>query len=335
MQARPIQTAREPKSLRGDADLNRIMAFARKSLRADQAAVINIESTNEKDRYSKVERRLAKLVVEGDTVIAVPDLIFEQDALKGPVCGFLGVPIHDTQGKPIAALCVMTRNTRIWSRSDRETLRFLGGELEEITRMREAVQAETRRAAQHRLVAREYHHRIRNAFSVSSAVIVLTGARCPSVKTLVETTSGQLAALADAHTAIGFNEKAADLSILVKGALQPYTFADAAVEVDGPPIEIDEEKVISVSLILNELATNSTKHGAFRLGGSLRVAWTIQDGQVSLCWSERSAYVNSVQTKRVGSFGDAMTDLSVTHLRAKMEKNWLSDGVEVSLTFPY
>ena len=334
MQARPIQKARKAKPHRGDADLNRIIAFARKTLRADAATVINFDTPKGEGAYSEVEERLAKLVLEGDTVIAVPDLLFEQHALNGPVCGFLGAPIHDTAGKPVAALCVMTHNTRIWSRSDRETLLFLGAEIEEITRMREAVKAETRRAAQYRLVAREYHHRIRNAFSVSSAVVVLTGARCPSVKSLVETTSDQLAALAEAHTAIGFNEKAADLAVLVKGVLQPYNFTDAAVELDGPPIEIDEERVISVSLILNELATNSTKHGAFRLGGALRVSWTIEDGQVSLYWNERSAYANTARTKRVGSFGDAMTDLSVAQLRAKMKKTWLDDGLEVSLTFP-
>jgi len=297
------------------------------------AAVITVGAPDASGDRSTIEHRLAELVVDGDTIIAVPDVIFEQHASGGTVCGFLGVPLHDETGKPFAALCAMTDDTRIWSCSDRETLSFLGAELEEIWKMREAVETETRRAAQHRLVAREYHHRIRNAFSVSSAVIVLTGAQCPSVQSLVETTSGQLAALADAHTAIGFDEEAADLAQLVQGALQPYAFSDAIVEINGPAHEIPQDQVISVSLILNELATNSTKYGAFRLGGTVRVTWMIEDGQVSLRWSERSVAPRTAQSKRAGSFGGAMMDLSVRQLEATMEKMWLSDGIEVNLTF--
>lgn len=334
MQARYKPTALDPKPHRVDADLDRITEFARKSLRADDVAVIPALDSQALSDCSAFVRRLAKLVVEGDSVIAVPDLIFDQNALKGPIYGFLGVPIHGTNGQPIAALCVMTHQTRIWSRSDRETLRFLGGEVEEMTRMREAVAVEARRAAQHRLVAREYHHRIRNAFSVSSAVVVLTGAQCPSVQSLVETTSGQLAALANAHTAITFEEEVADLADLVQGALQAYSFAEAAVDISGPEVEIDEQNVISISLILNELATNSTKHGAFRLGGTLRVTWTIKDGQVILRWSERSSHLTMTRTERVGSFGGAMMEMSVAQLSAKLERTWLPDGLDVELTFP-
>jgi len=309
MQALQIETTLEPELHHGDADLDRITDFAQKSLRVDEAAVISTGNADQQFQRSAVEQRLAALVIEGNTVIAVPDVIFHQDATTGAVCGFLGVPIHDSNGNPVSALCVMTHETRIWSRRDREMLQFLGGELEEITRMRETVEVETRRAAQHRLVAREY-------------------------QSLVEKTSGQLAALADAHSSIGFDDEAADLSKLVNGALQPYTFSEASVEANGSAIEIAEENVISVSLILNELATNSTKYGAFRFGGSLRVNWAIEDGQLTLRWSERSVQPRTTCTNRIGSFGGTMMDLSVTQLKAKLDRIWLRDGLEVKLTFP-
>jgi len=161
-------------------------------------------------------------------------------------------------------------------------LSFLAGELEELSRMRDYIRREVERAARHRLVAREYHHRIRNAFSVSSAVVVLGGAQCPSVESLVETTSEQLSALADAH-----------------------------VDAGGPPVEIAENKVISFGLIFNELATNSIKYGAFRFGGTVRVSWSVEGDQICLLWGERSHGPRSTCTKRVGSFGSAMMDLSV------------------------
>jgi len=333
MQALQIETEPEPALHQRDADLDRITDFAQQCLRVDDAAVIRVGTPGGEGERSDVENRLADLVVDGDTIIAVPDVIFEQEVSDGPVSGFLGVPLRTAEGTPFAALYVVTRESRIWSRSDREMLGFLGAELEEIWRMREAVETETRRAAQHRLVAREYHHRIRNAFSVSSAVVVLTGAQCPSVQSLVETTSEQLAALANAHTAIAFDEEAADLTQLVEGALKPYTFSDATVDVSGPSVEIDEAKVISLSLILNELATNSTKYGAFRLGGGLRVTWTLEDGHVLLKWTERSGAQRMTRSTREGSFGGAMMDLSVAQLRAKMEKSWHRDGIEVCLSF--
>jgi len=62
----------------------------------------------------------------------------------------------------------------------------------------------------------------------------------------------------------------------------------------------------------------------------------IEDGKVSLRWSERSVAPRTARSKRAGSFGGAMMDLSVRQLEeleATMEKMWLSDGIEVNLTF--
>jgi len=317
-----------------DSDLDRITEFAQQRLGVDDVAVIEADALNTDFDDSAIEIRLAALVIEGGVTIAVPDVIFERDGCGGAVRGFLGVPIHDVEGKPFAVLYGVTRETRVWSRSDREMLSFLAGELEELSRMRDYIRREVERAARHRLVAREYHHRIRNAFSVSSAVVVLGGAQCPSVESLVETTSEQLSALADAHASIGFDEDAADLAQLVKGALRPYTFAKAHVDAGGPPVEIAENKVISFGLIFNELATNSIKYGAFRFGGTVRVSWSVEGDQICLLWGERSHGPRSTCTKRVGSFGSAMMDLSVKKIGATLGRKWQRDGLEVMLTFP-
>ena len=327
------------RSRRPDADVLRITGFAEKFLSADNAALVYVANARLSLDRASVEQRLCDLVVGSGKSVAVSDVAtdrrFQQfQRIGGTVTGFLGVPIHDAEGAAIGALYVTTEAPRIWSRKDRELLGFLSTELDVILQLREALKTKARVAAEQSLIAREYHHRIRNAYSVSSALIVLTGAQSSTVQSLIETASAQLAVLADAHTAIGFKNEAAYLSTLLDGALKPYAFSGAAISIKGPTVEIAQDKVVSLALIVNELATNSIKHGALGRGGRIDLSWAVRAGVVTLRWQETMRETLSTQPERAGSFGGTMVDLSVAQLGAKIERSWNAAGLDVQVRFP-
>lgn len=334
----PIRRTKRSRTKR-DSDIARITAFAQRSLSADDAAVIFVASAGSTRQRPSIEQRLCDRVVETGATVVVADVAIDPSLatvgmMGADVAGYLGVPVQEADGNVIGALCVTTRAPRIWSRKDRECLEFLGSELDSLIKMRAALKAEVRRADQQALIAREYHHRVRNAFSISSAVVVLSGAKAPSVQSLVETTSAQLAALADAHAALGFEEESTDLGALVDGVLRPYSFSDVAIGTHGPKVEVSQDQLVSLGLILNELATNSTKHGALRLGGLVNLRWSVVGGQVVMRWTERSPVQRSTPLHRSGSFGGTMIDLSISQLKATLDRRWLDNGLQVVLRFP-
>jgi len=68
--------------------------------------------------------------------------------------------------------------------------------------------------------------------------------------------------------------------------LHPYT--ERAI-IEGPPLEIDPKRALSMGLIAHELTTNAAKHGALKQpGGTIHVRWTQPnaDGKVTLEWRE-------------------------------------------------
>ena len=81
-----------------------------------------------------------------------------------------------------------------------------------------------------------------------------------------------------------------------------------------------------MSLAMNELATNALKHGALASGGTISIAWTLDDGQFELRWTETGVTAPPVEP-RMG-FGrqlletiipqDVQGEASITHVSDRL-----------------
>ena len=91
------------------------------------------------------------------------------------------------------------------------------------------------------------------------------------------------------------------------GLLRPFGESSEAIEIEGPPVELNARQALSMSLVLHELATNATKYGGLSVPeGRVRLWWQIEhsdeERRLRLYWEERGGPpVTAPQAKGFGT----------------------------------
>lgn len=125
------------------------------------------------------------------------------------------------------------------------------------------------------LLRREMAHRVSNSMAVLSSLFRRCATGSASVEDLVASFEPRLRAVARAHLLTGGSGNShAKLTDLVEGAVDLIP-ERAAVQVNGTDIYVVPSAVQPLSLVLNELATNSIKYGRWHQGGHLSISWSI------------------------------------------------------------
>jgi two-component sensor histidine kinase len=116
---------------------------------------------------------------------------------------------------------------------------------------------------------------------------------------------------------------------VAEAALEPYRAA-GGLSLDGPTIELPPAVARNLGLVLHELATNATKHGALSDGdGRVELAWTVEGGpggrRLVLTWAERGGPEIAPPGRR--GFGCTLIERSVAHgLGGRVELAFPPDG---------
>ncbi len=187
-----------------------------------------------------------------------------------------------------------------------------------------------------RLHTRELHHRLRNLFATLQSIMALTKNSATSIDDYIERIKARLSALNRAQQILlDTNFVTGSFAALVRDLCQTYP----RMRWTGPDFALPENAMVSISLVLNELATNAVKYGALTTDkGLVTIDWTVEpeDGQniVSLSWSEHGA--PSAEKEVSGSgFGSALIDHSITrNLRGEIKRRWTAEGLRCTITFP-
>jgi two-component sensor histidine kinase len=188
------------------------------------------------------------------------------------------------------------------------------------------------------LLAREVDHRAKNALAVVQAALRLTPADEPAA--YAAAIEGRIAALARAHALLAQgNWASAELRSVVEGELQPFLrgAADPVAVLEGPPAPLAPQAVQPLAMVLHELATNATKHGALsRPAGRLRVAWAIEEAGATLAitWAEQGGPEASWPPARRG-FGSRLLARTVERqLGGTFRSEWLAGGLRCEFRIP-
>ncbi|EJW12654.1 Chemotaxis protein methyltransferase CheR [Rhodovulum sp. PH10] len=144
-----------------------------------------------------------------------------------------------------------------------------------------------------RMLLRELNHRVKNTLAVVQAIAHRTFRGNSGMSELVAHFDQRLAALANAHALLVQSDWAgASLAAIVESQLAGH-LADGAerLVIDGPPVVLPPDLATPFGLVIHELATNATKHGALsRPTGTVHIDWTVAPQEhgalLSVSWRE-------------------------------------------------
>lgn len=149
-----------------------------------------------------------------------------------------------------------------------------------------------------RTVTNELKHRINNTLAIVKSIALRSFPEGRDVGESRQEFVARIQSLASAHSLLTKNSwEGAWIGKVVVAALEPYCGfnSDVCTIEAGPSVWLSSQVAVNLSMLINELATNAVKHGAFSApGGHVTLGWKIEDRDgASVCvlhWTERAAF---------------------------------------------
>ena len=158
------------------------------------------------------------------------------------------------------------------------------------------------------LLRRELDHRVKNMLAQILTLGRQTAERAESDVELLDALVGKIFSLSSVHELLGKSgQSALKFADLLTLCCQPYIQDDAQLVLDGADLLIRPQAAMSLSLVCNELANNSKKHGSLKnAGGEVHVSWHVEQGLLKWTWLERGG--PEVPSEIQPSFGMQMLE---------------------------
>jgi CHASE1-domain containing sensor protein/two-component sensor histidine kinase len=188
---------------------------------------------------------------------------------------------------------------------------------------------------------RELIHRAKNSFAVVSAIASQTARHSGTLAEFTRDFQDRLGALARVHDFLSPQQaRATDLRTLVDHILQPYAAGrEHGLVVRGPALPLPQNEALMFSLIINELATNATKYGAWSVPtGRVDLDWSIDQsgdgGMLALEWREHDGPPVQQPTRR--GFGSNVLQFVIERsLGGKLATNFDPKGIVHTVSLPW
>jgi two-component sensor histidine kinase len=141
------------------------------------------------------------------------------------------------------------------------------------------------------LLLRELSHRVKNTLSIVQAIAHQTFSGTTPTPDAAEAFSQRVIALAGAYDILFADDwQKGEIGDVMRTALKPHEPPDGRrIRLAGPKLELSPQLVLSLSLVIHELATNAAKYGALREPhGYVEVLWSVvgPTQRVKLEWRE-------------------------------------------------
>ncbi|MFQ6162704.1 HWE histidine kinase domain-containing protein [Sinorhizobium meliloti] len=184
----------------------------------------------------------------------------------------------------------------------------------------------------------ELRHRMKNLLGLVQAIARQTTVTGRSGEEYRDAFLGRFNALVQAHHATYSQEGEADLQEVLQRTVEPYSERPTGVLVEpGPGVPLAAKQIMSLSLILHELATNAVKYGALSIPeGQVRVRWEVEEASapsLRLVWQESGGPPVTPPTS--SGFGTQLIDFAVNReLAGRVELNYAPAGLVVEIVAP-
>ena len=223
----------------------------------------------------------------------------ESQLVLGPpyIRFYAGAPIVTTEGHVLGTVCVIDTVPRLLRADQLAALRSLARQAAQFLQTREAAKVsqqmaidlaatvrERDAALEHAaIMSREIDHRVMNSLQMISALLEMQSQQQKNTDAgaALRRAVGSVQAIARVHQQIHLAESGerpdatAYLARLCEECSRVFDHG-APVMVEGPVIHVETDDLVSLGLIVNELVTNSFKHGAGHVGVKL----SAHDGRI-------------------------------------------------------
>ncbi len=216
---------------------------------------------------------------------------------------------------------------------------------ERLARAERALSAEVavRKGAEEsaQIANRELIHRVKNMLAIVSAIASQTARYSPTVSAFNAAFRERLAGLARVQDLLRPDPShSPDLGTFIRDILQPFCAnRPAALATTGPKIELARQEAVLLSLLINELATNATKYGAWSVPtGRVTLTWRELDGgesrpEVAIVWQESGG--PSVAEPSTTGFGTNVMKFAIERgLRGRIVTTFAAEGIRHEVQLP-
>lgn len=149
-------------------------------------------------------------------------------------------------------------------------------DITETVRLREAEQT----------LALEMKHRLRNAYTVASAIVTQSARGNEADRAFADSVTSRLADVAISQSRLlEAGAKSWNLAELIKVLVAAHGESASGVRYTGSSIDVDGHQAMLIALVVGELTNNSLKYGALRAGKTVSLTWTVADNFV-IRWRE-------------------------------------------------
>jgi two-component sensor histidine kinase len=184
-------------------------------------------------------------------------------------------------------------------------------------------------------VVAETRHRLKNLFAVIRSIAMQTETADRAATEYRDVFLGRLETTLHAQET-AFSDETTDFECLLRQSVN-----DPGLErlhCDGPAVTLASSKVLAVSMIFHELATNAMKYGALSVpGGRIHVTWTLDAApgdRTYLCceWREQNGKPVSLPQRR--GYGTELIEGTSAHLGGKAELEYNPGGLAARIRIP-
>ncbi|MCH2148534.1 MAG: PAS domain S-box protein [Phycisphaerales bacterium] len=185
------------------------------------------------------------------------------------------------------------------------------------------------------LLRRELDHRVKNMLAQILTLSRQTAERAESDKELLDSLVGKIFSLSSVHELLGKSGQASlQFTELLEMCCQPYLHDESQLQSDGTTLLVLPQSAMCLSLICNELANNSRKHGALKVPeGRIETRWSIKDGMFVWTWSEHGG--PEVPDVIRPSFGMQMLESLIPYeLDGEVDISLAADGLVFESSIP-
>jgi PAS domain S-box-containing protein len=138
------------------------------------------------------------------------------------------------------------------------------------------ITTQTQSREHHALVVQDLNHRVKNTLAIVQAIAVQVFETRRSSSTVRAELLTRLAALSRSHRLLHDGDwRGAPIQDVIKAQVAPHCAGGVSrCSLQGPDLHIKPEAALALGMVIQELAANAAKYGAF----------SVADGEVEICW---------------------------------------------------